>query len=173
MAGLACRKGPWRLLKRFIVPLASALPRKLKKSKKSRVAQNYTSWPHRRLKASQTHQKSDPNGNINLRVRTGSSRNVEACLCPGPRPKPPAFSSLRPRPHPLPPLITIGALLLTPKHVRETASEKPKPGPRRLFQSPSRPRNRNQTPIQRNNLLAGGPEQRLGPAGCGYSRAER
>lgn len=103
MVGLARRQGPWLLLKRFIVPPASALPRKLKKSKKSRVAQNYTSWPHRRLGASQTHQKKQPKWqHQSSGTPTGPSRNVGARLCPGPGPKPPAFSSLRPRSPPPP-----------------------------------------------------------------------
>lgn len=140
MVGLAWRQGPRLLLKRFIVPPASALPRKLKKSKKSRVAQNYTSWPHRRLAASQTHQKSNPNGNINLRglqrVRAKMYRHVYA---PGRGLNPRHFPRFDPAPHPLPPLITIGALLLTPKHVRGTASEKPQPGPRAAFPKPFSP----------------------------------
>ena len=113
-------------------------------------------------------------GNINLQgPQQGQAEMQRHVYAQGPGLNPRHFPRFDPAPHPLPPLITIGALLLTPKHVRGTASEKPQPGPRRLFQSPSHPRNCSQTPIQRDSLLAGGPEQRLELAGCGYSRAER
>lgn len=101
------------------------------------------------------------------------SRNGEARLRPGPGPKAPAFASRRPQSPPPPSFDNNRGLAADSKTCRGTASEKPKPGPRRLFRSPSYPPNRSQTPIQRENLLAGGPEQRLGLAGCGYSRAER
>ena len=102
MVDLACRQGPRLLLKRFIVPPASALPRKLKKSKKSRVVQNYTSWPHTRLGLRKPIKKQPEWQHLSSGAPTGPSRNVEAHLCPGPGPKPPAFSSLRPRSPPPP-----------------------------------------------------------------------
>lgn len=58
--GLACGDGPRPLLKPCIVPPPLALPRKRRKSKESGVAQNYTPRPHRRLGASQIHQKKQP-----------------------------------------------------------------------------------------------------------------
>lgn len=84
--------------------------------------------------------KSNPNGNINLRrLQQGPAERYRHGYAHGPGLNPRHFPRFDPAPHPLPPLITIGALLLTPKHVRGTASEKPQPGPRAAFPKPFSP----------------------------------
>ena len=94
-------------------------------------------------------------------------------LCPGPRRKPPAFSWFRSRSPPHPSFDNNRGLAADSKTCTRNIEREASARAPAAFLKPFSPPNRSQTPIQWDILLAGGPEQRLEPAGCGYSRAER